>query len=177
MTNKVYIVFIGSLLFLVGCSTNEKKTSALLTQTEILTQFNASLHKIVSLEGQGIDTVVVPFDSVSWKKELQFLSYIDLLDESRFVLDSSKNKIIYTPRENKCAVVNATLTYKGKEKRYAIEVVENNLVKSFTKKVDARFSVYEENEPVLSSYVVSGIQKSSFSDDSVVFKVEAKVTF
>ena len=177
MTNKLNLIFIGSLLFIVGCSTKEKKTSALLTQTEILTRFNASLYKIVSVEGQGIDTVVVPFDSVSWKKELQFLSYIDLLDENRFVLDSSKNKITYTPRENKCAVVNASLTYKGKEKRYAIDVVEDDLVKSFTKKIDARFSVYEENEPVISSYVVSGVQKSSFSDDSVVFKVEAKVRF
>ena len=172
-----YILLVSSLLFSVGCSTKQPEDSTLMLQSDLLTRFGASLEKIVSIDGKGTDTVYVASDSVKWDREVSFLPYLDLLTKLNFELDSSKNKVSYTPKDHRSEVLNASCSYTNKGRLYKIFVEENNLISTSKKEFDIEMKGYGEDTPVLSSYVVSTVKKNYFAKDSLVYKVEAKVRF
>lgn len=177
MVKYKYIVLVSSLLVLVGCSTKQTADSTLVLQSELLTRFGASLEKIVSIDGKGTDTILVASDAVKWDREVSFLTYLDLLTESNFKIDSAKNKVVFIPKDSSGDVIKASCSYTKKTRVYKIQIEESNIISTSQKEFDIELRGYGEDNPVLSSYVVSTIKKSVFSKDSLVFKVEAKIQF
>lgn len=171
-----YMFLLGSLLFIVGCSTKETSSSLVDKQVSLLSQFGASLEKVSSIDGKGSDTVFVESDSVSWGKELSFLSYLDQLNSSNYDIDTIGNEVEYRPRE-KGTIKYAKCIIKEGSYLYQLKLSKKTLISTSKEGIDIELKKYIEETPVIVSYRINTVKKSVFSEDFLNVKVSAKVKY
>ncbi len=147
----------------------------------MLTEFNASLTKSISLNGSKTETVNSHSDSIKWSNELFFLSYLDQLGSTKFSIenqyrsDSSITKTVYTPIGDKNEIKKLVIDYQKNNTNYQIETQKTTYLMTSKKSIQLVFKNYGEQK-ILDSYQLSGYQTTQ-SADSTFYEVAGEIVY
>lgn len=173
MKTSLYQLIIGCSLavLLPSCNSVSSNNSTLSQQVELLTEFNASLKKSISLNGSKTEAILSVSDSTDWSNELFFLSYLDQLGTTKFSTenqyrkDSTVIKTDYLPLSDNNEIKKFVIDYKNAHTTYHAETKKETNLLTSKKSIKLVFKNYGEQK-ILESYNLTGYQTTGNSDST-----------
>ena len=172
-----------------SCSkTNEKEAiffpvdSLVSAQLAELSKANASIRKVAYMQGERSDTTYAPGDSVAWKKELEIVSHLEVINKpvnreyysvKKQEVDNLFSKSFETTEED-LPVKHLTIFYSGHDRRITkllATVTEKNSMFLGTRNIELEF---DETSGAIKNYSIKGAQKM-FVGDSVNYRIDAQI--
>lgn len=172
MNNKYTIqILVYSLISLSSCNSNSSKTSTINEQERLLSEFDASFEKIITINSDQSEVIHISKDSIDWNKELFFLSYLDQLSPTKYDVintyrkDSTISKTSYIPKDSKTEIKKLEIDFGKQSTIYHLQVSKDNYLQTSQKNLEIIFKNYGDQK-IFQSYKLIGHQKTSTTDST-----------